>query len=226
MNKIKSLLEKAGCKPELTTAICEAIDNHKVELRAQFESEFKNKIEQAKKVCLEETANHKRELARRVQVFCETKSAAIDAQLAKQSAHSESASSAKLREMRSLLEGVELNGAQNRTATVATAKFQQVNEEKDRAVEKANKCMAVAERTLKENRKLANELNALKKAAANRTPIKESVKQRPNLDNRRPAQRPTTTRHTLLENQDPVPAPRRSQPTTGNSIVDIAASMD
>ena len=79
MNKIKGLLEKAGCNPELVGGICEALDSYKSDLREQFEADYKHRVEQAKKVCIDETESHKRELAKRVQIFCETKAAAIEA---------------------------------------------------------------------------------------------------------------------------------------------------
>ena len=125
MNKIKGLLEKSGCNPELVDKICESLEEYKVTLREQYDSEYKDRIEKAKKVCIEETEAHKRELARRVQIFCETKSAAIEAQIAKQSALSESEAVTRLKNIRSLLEGIEPNGELNGQATAALNKAKQ-----------------------------------------------------------------------------------------------------
>lgn len=228
MNKIKTLLEKANCSPELAESICAALGEYKTTLQEQYEADYRQKLEQAKKVCIDETDSHKRELARRVQIFCETKAAAIDAQLAKQSVHSESVAMTRLKSIQALLEGIEPNGQPNgSTAELERArrKIQQVNEEKARAVEIANRQTALAEKALKANRQLSAKLN---------TVVAESVSVpagKPNraLDTRRKSTQPSTTRQTLLENQDRKP-PAKNQPimtpAKGFGVNDIAANMD
>src|SRR4051812_21734957 len=113
MDKIKQLLLKAGCAADLVNEITESLTVYRETLREQTEANLAAKIEEAKKVCIEETEAHKRELARRLQIFCETKSAAIEAQLAKQSALNESEAEARLRSIQRLLEGLDPNGEQN-----------------------------------------------------------------------------------------------------------------
>lgn len=236
MNKIKTLLDKSGCNPELVDNICEALDSYKTTLREQYEADYKARIEQAKQVCIRETENHKAELARRVQIFCETKAAAIEAQVARQSALSESAAVSKLKNIVSLLEGVEPNGASNGQATAALAKvkskIQQVNEEKQKAVAVANRQVAIAEKALKENRRLATKIADLQRKLEESV-VNESRQPAPRakVDQRRPAARPVTTRQTLLENQDRRPPVKREAPITrasgqGFGIDDIAANMD
>jgi hypothetical protein len=176
MNKILELLTKAGCKPELVQAIGESLEGYKVTIREQFEADYTAKIEQAKKVCIEETETHKRELSRRLQVFLETRSAAIDAHLARQSALSESEALGKLRNVKALVEGVELNAqALNGQATAGTIekakhKIQQLTEERNQAVATANRQNAIAEKVLQRN--LMTEETDLHKA----TVIHESKK--------------------------------------------------
>ncbi len=236
MNKIQSLLEKAGCNPELVGGICEALEEYKSTLREQFEADYNNRIEQAKKVCIRETENHKAELARRVQIFCETKAAAIEAQVARQSALSESAAATKLKTIVNLLEGVEPNGPSNGQATAVLAKvksrLKQVNEEKQKAVEVANRQVAIAEKALKENRRLASEVATLKRKL-DTTVVSESRRSAPIRKQaavqKKPSQ-PMTTRQTLVENQDRRPPARReapiSRPTKGFGVADVAANMD
>ena len=238
MDKIKALLEKAGCNPEVVDSICEALDNYKTTLRESFDSEYQNRVEQAKKVCIEETEAHKRELARRLQIFCETKSAAIEAQLAKQSALSESEAVTKLKNIQSLLEGIEPNGVPNGKATAALNKarfqIQQVNEEKQKAVTVANRQTAIAEKALKENRRLATENTNLKRELTG--VVSESRQVRTSTrridGNRSATSKPVSTRQTLLENQDRRPAVRndsslRTAPAkNGFSVADIAAGID
>lgn len=234
--KIKDLLGKAGCNQELIDNICEALDEFKTTIREQYDSDYKNRVEQAKKVCLEETESHKRELARRLQIFCETKAAAIEAQLAKQSALSESEAVTRLKNIVSLLEGIEPNGQPNGQATAALEKaklkMRQVNEERARAVEVANRQVAIAEKALKENRKLATENAQLKRQLAGGVTT-ESRQQpsRKRIDESRSSEQPMTTRQTLLENQDRR-QPRRNANNVKSaggsrfSINDIAASID
>lgn len=222
MEKIKQLLQKAGVSEELAAKICESLETYKSTLREQFEKEFSGKVEQAKQVCVEETEAHKRELARRLQIFCEAKEQAIEAQLAKQSALSESEAVAKLRSITEMLSGL-ANGTANgqSTAVVEKAKKQirMATEEKNRAVETANRQTAIAEKALKENRRLATEMARLQKMMSGQTVTegrqpKKGKKSR-RIDQGRSKRRPTTSRPTILENQDPRPAPGRgNQPMT------------
>lgn len=233
MDKIKALLEKAGCNPEVIDNICEALDNYKVTIKESFDAEYKARVEEAKKVCVEEVESHKRELGRRLQVWCETKSAAIEAQLAKQSALSEAEAVTKLKNIVSLLEGLEPNGEPNSKATAAIEKarlrLQQVNEEKERAVTVANRQTAIAEKALKENRRLSTEIANLKKQQALVSESRSNAAQR--IDNRKSGNAPATTRQTLLENQDRRPASRKESvtknaPRNGFGVTDIASQMD
>lgn len=245
MDKIRDLMLKAGCKPELVDQIVESLNTYKSTLQEQFEADFTAKVEQAKKVCIEETEAHKRELSRRLQVFLETKSAAIDAHLQRQSALNESAAVSKLRNLKSLLEGVQveqnaaaLNG-QVTPAVVENAKrkIQQLTEERNQAVAVANKKNSIAEKVLKHNRELTTE-NARLKSQLNgaRQPVAEgrgAPRGAQRIDGSRQATRPTTSRPTIVENQERRPAAQNQQGQTrpaaskgGFGVVDIAGSMD
>jgi len=232
MEKIKNLLEQAGVKPDLAKQICESLSTYKQTLREQFESEYSAKVQEAKKVCIEETEAHKCELARRLQIFCEAKGAAIEAQLAKQSALSESEALTKLKSVKGLLEGIAINGGTSgqTTAVIEKAKkqIQLATEEKKRAIETANRQTAIAERALKENRRLTTELTKAK------TVVAEGKQPQPSkrLDQGRKNQgKPVSTRATLLENQDPNPPAKSTKPNTtktgnGYGITDIANMVD
>lgn len=236
MDKIKALLEKAGCKIEVIDSICEALDTYKVSIRESYDAEYKARVEDAKKVCVEEVESHKRELARRLQIFCETKSAAIEAQLAKQSALSESEATTKLKNIMSLLEGVEPNSVANGATTAALKKarhqLQQVNEEKQKAVTVANRQSAIAEKALKQNRRMASEIASLKGKLTEVVSESRAPKLGKRIDTRRSTGTPVTTRQTLLENQDRRPISKnesmiRSEPNkNGFGIADIAEDMD
>lgn len=232
MDKIKALLVKAGCKAELVDQICESMANYKNTIRERCEQEFAAKIEEAKKVCLEETESHKRDLTRRVRIFCETKSAAMDAQIAKKSAHSETAAESRLVQIKNLLEGIEPSGVHNGPAAAelqkAKKQLQIAKEEKARAakaVDVANRQTAIAEKALKYSRALAAENAKLKQQLES---VAVNVPRTRRLDeSRQAAQRPRTTRPTLVEHQDRRAARTPSrQPSSGFGISDIAQSMD
>jgi len=235
MDKIKSLLQKAGVSEELATQICEAMNAYRTTLREEFEREYSAKVQKAKQVCLEETEAHKQELARRLQIFCEAKGTAIEAQLARQSALSESAALTKLQAVRGLLEGVQLDSNNNgqSTAVVEKARKQihEANEAKAKAVEVANRQTAIAEKALKENRRLATELAKLKSLVTEGKKPQGKPQSRRLDESRSRRAQPTTTRQTLVEAQDPRPVQVRQSPQTvgagtGFSVNDIASSMD
>ena len=243
MNKIKALLEKAGVKPELSGKICESLDNFKTSLREQFEKEYAAKVEQAKTVCIEETETHKRELARRVQIFCETKGAAIEAQLAKQSAINESEALTKLNSIAAALRGLEPNGKPSGNVTAVVEKLkrqaQVATEGKNRAIELANRKTAIAEKALKRNRQLTTALQSVheQKTGSQQKSVTESRQsgneQGRRIDGSRSGGRARSTRATLTESQDRRPPQKQggSHVTgTGNgngfNINNIAADID
>jgi hypothetical protein len=237
MKKIKALLEKSGVKPEMSQQICESLESYKKTLREQFESEYSAKIEEAKKICVEETETHKQELARRVQIFCETKSAAVEAVLTRQSAIKESQALAKLKDIVSLVEGIEPNGRPDGEIEAELKKLKRqvkaVNEERKLAVETANRQTALAEKILKKNRSLESTIHKNLQVQVEST-VEESApsKRSRRIDAKRRSGKPVTTRPTILENQDPNPTKQREEShVTGTSgdgfgIPDIAKDMD
>jgi uncharacterized protein YhbP (UPF0306 family) len=230
MDKIKNLLAKAGCNPELVEAIGESFAQYKTSLKEQYEKDFATRIQQAKKVCVEETEAHKRELARRLQIFCEAKTAAIEAQASKQAAMAESVAQEKLNKVHALLEGINLKAEGSKLAGAviekAKAQIRLANEERTRAIEKANRQTAIAEKVLRQNRQLVTENTSLKKRVGSPAPISEGRK----LDTRKRSVQPVSTRATLVENQERR-VPHRDTPLTrtngnGFAVTDIAAAID
>lgn len=233
MDKIKNLLVKAGCSNELVDSICESLSQFKKDLREQYEAEYTSKVEEAKQVCIEETESHKRELARRLTIFCETKGAAIEQQLAKQSALNESEALAKLYAVRSAIDGLP-NGEQNGNVKAVVEKAKQqvklANEARDNAIAKANRQTAIAEKALKTSRELQTRLNKLS-GATRQVATESKTPQSRRIDGSRGKTRtPVSTRPTLVENQDRRQVRPQPQPTTGSGngfgINDIAATME
>lgn len=239
MDKIQALFEKAGIKPELAKQIFESLDKYKTSLREQYESEYAAKVEQAKRVCIEETEAHKRELARRLQIFCETKGAAIEATLAKQSALNESEALTKLNNVAAIVSGLEPNGGANGNVTAVVGKLkrkaQVATEERNKAVELANRKQAIAEKALSHNRQLTTENTHLKRQLGGKpkqtvTESRQGGSRR--IDKNRQSGQARSSRATILENQDRRPPAKSNQPnTTGNgngtySVEGIASTMD
>jgi hypothetical protein len=235
MDKIKALLEKAGSKPELIDKICESLESYKTIIREQLENEYAAKVQEAKQVCIEETESHKRELARRLQIFCETKGAAIESTLAKQSALNESEAFTKLKEIQSLLSGIEPNGMPNGNATATIKKAKQqikvANEARKKAEAIANRQTAIAEKALKANRQLTTKLQKLqtegRKPSKAVSESKQGQRRRIDQNRTRPAQ-VKTSRATLVENQDRRPPARPARPESAKvfGVDQIAQEMD
>jgi hypothetical protein len=183
-------------------------------------------------------------LARRLQVFLETKSAAIDAHLQRQSALNESEAVAKLRKLKSLLEGVQVesngasqNGQLPAVIEKAKQKIQQLTEERDQAIALANKRNAIAEKVLSRNRELVTENARLKsQGSGGKQPVTEgrgAPRGQQRIDGTRRAARPVTSRPTIVENQDrrqAAPAQGGNTRQQGNrggfGIADIAEQID
>lgn len=225
MDKIKTLLEKSGCNPELTDKIVESLSKYKETVRNEFQRDYDAKIAEAKKVCLEETESHKRELARRLQIFCESKSAAIDAELARKSAINESETETRLTKIKQALEGVSsgpvINGDIKTKLQQAKRQIKLANESKEQAIAKANRQIAVANKVLQRNKTLMKENSELKKNA--KVLAESRTSKRPTrLDSGRRTNKPSTARPTIVENQ------QRSRPKAPrpDSIEGIAANME
>jgi hypothetical protein len=226
MDKIKQLLQKCGLSSEVSAELCEAIDNHANMLKEQSDTEFKTRLDKAKKVCFEEVEAHKAELSRRLQIFLEAKNSTIEELVTRQSANKETEAVAKLEKIYALLEGIELNGQSNSELRTEIEKFRKLAEhlveERNKAVSKAKRCIAISERVLKRNRVVERALTESKVAPARTARIDAS---------RSDSQRQTTQR-TLKESVVTAgqPVAKRTAPagtmTPPRSPDDIAAGMD
>lgn len=233
--ELKDLLERAGVAPDFSKKIVESLEAYKTSIREGLEAEFVSKITKAKKICVEETEAYKRDLARRVQIFCETKGAAIEAQIRKQSVQNESLSAGKLTKIAAIVEGIQLDAKDDKRVREQVAKAQQqikqLSESRDEAAELANKQTAIARKLLAESKELEVENQRLKKMLSVRTlneersiaPAKDGM-----LPRKRAAQNVVTTRPTLVENQDPTSTPKQAAiPVNGGyNINSIAANLD
>ena len=233
--ELRTLLEKAGVKPDFSKKIVESLEIYKSNIQETLEADFISKVTKAKKICVEETESFKRDLARRVQIFCETKGSAIETQMRKQSVRNESMSSSKLTKIASLVEGIELNakddGKLREQVRSATVRIRELSESKDKTAELANRQTAIARKLLSESKDLETENMRLKKMLSVQT-LNEQRTTAPRrigmLPRNRVTQNVHTTRPTLVESQDPISPPRQAAIAVkgGYNINSIAADLD
>lgn len=180
MEKIRTLLEQIGGSKELVDQIMESLEQFKMKAKSDVKEEFTNRVEKAKEVCIEELEDYKKKLARKVEVYLESKEEQIRRQIEKQVAIRDSEAEAKLQSIAGLLEGVEVDAeGTNRDLQAAKKRVKELTEslKKTRTqakvlAEKVNRSYAIAERTLERNKVLAEELQK----ATNSEIVEEDVK--------------------------------------------------
>lgn len=226
MDKIKELLKKCNLSDEAAQKICESLDRYATTLKQQYDEEFRGRLKEAKKVCLDETNAHKAELARRLQVFLEAKSAAIEEQIARQAANKKAEAVARLEKIQGLLEGIEPSGQSSSELQAEVAKLKRVAEhlveERNKAIEKARKMQAISERVLNRNRELTKSLTE------GRTTTRKPVNT-PRVPAKRGVASRKTTQRTLAENVDRQPRPPVQRPKSLGALrtpEDIANAID
>jgi hypothetical protein len=166
MEKIKELLEKIGASEELANALCEHLEHYSNDLKAQFDRDLKEKVEKAKQICIEEVAREKVNLARKVQIFLESKAKGIEQAMAKQRVAEDTEATAKLKKAKALLEDIDIEGGATSRELLALQKkaerlekaFGTVREERDRAVQRANRANGIAVKVLKKNQVMESTL--------------------------------------------------------------------
>jgi len=119
MDKIAELLKQLGVSDEGIKQIIESLDSFQVSTEKKYEDQFQNRLEKAKQVCLEEVENYKIELRRKVEIFFESRTNAVNREAQRQAAIGESGANKTLRELKSLLDGVPLEGVSGATQALA-----------------------------------------------------------------------------------------------------------
>lgn len=209
MDKIKALMVKCGLSLEAAGQICESIQAYNDDKDRTRQAEFNARLSEAKRICVEELQASQAELARRLQVFCEAKGISIEKVIAKQSAIKESAALSKLRDIQSVLVGVQPKGEQNGDLSAEVNKLKRqlnaMREERDRAVTTSNRSTAAANKVLERNRELTRMLSAGRPKRVQAESVakpKQQPRPQTRLDSGRSGGNAQTTRSTLVENQD------------------------
>jgi len=245
MDKLKNYLKELGGSDELISAISEELNRFGTDLKSQYERDFENKLSKVKTVCKEAVQKEKAVLARKVSVFLESKLEVIERAAEKQRLQEETEATAKLKGLRALLEGVQLDAGGN-SRELQTAKkqigrltkaFKSLQEERDMAVRKANSANDVALKVLQKNRllegkaKAANLLSEGKGKGKAKPQGSKRNKGKPLNEERKPQkrrlaenrQRPAKSKTTR---QSPASSEVRSANKGDSQIANIAASMD
>lgn len=148
---------KLGSSNDLAEAIAEEFVKYQRSVKEEYESEYKRRIQAAKQICLEEVKKEKARLARKVEVYLESKQTEISEAANRIIRSEESESSAKLKQIRGLLEGIDIGGDSDRDSKIEDLEnqvgrlrkaVQTFREERDSAVEKANRANKIAESAL------------------------------------------------------------------------------
>lgn len=170
MNKLKALLKELGGSDELVGAISEQFKSYALGIKEQYDAEFANKVNKARAICLEAVNKEKAEMARKFAIYLESKQDHFDRAAERQRLNEESESTNKLKHVKAMLEGIDLNdGGQSRDLQVArkqVARLQQavgtLKEERNVAVKKANKANEIATKFAKKNRVLESKTRGSK----------------------------------------------------------------
>lgn len=161
MNAILGLLKQMNASEELAKSIAESLESYVAEQKAILEESYKNKLAQARALMLEEFNKTKTALAKKVSIFFEARADKIESQMAKQVAIRESAAEASLRDIKALLEGLQVNAngdvdlqALQKELSSLRKQVGVLREQRETAVVKANRADKIARKVLERNRTL------------------------------------------------------------------------
>jgi Zn-dependent oligopeptidase len=240
LTKMTGLLKQMGASEEMTKQFGELLESYVAEQKTIVETKYTEKLNAAKALCLEETTRFKTQLAKRVQIFFEARAEKIETQMAKQVAIRESSAEADLKNIKALLEGVQVNAkgevdlkAIQKQLGLLTKKASVLKEERDLAVTKANRANQIAQKALARNRLLeeAAKKTAPTIAEGKRTPAATATptpKQIPVRKTGGQSQTPTTVMTEGVQAGRPQPKPPTQQPTGSMAAWDpnnVAANM-
>jgi hypothetical protein len=250
MEKIIELLKQIGASDDLAKQLCEELKRHDLNLHEKYEKLYKQKLDEAKKICVEEVNKFKSDMARKVSVFLESKVGQIEKRVEQQKAVEELEASSKLRQVREITEGVEVADdaelkALREKVETQDAKIKTLAEEKKKAEVSANRANEMAleiirehksviasapktektEQAKPEEKKVVTEGKATEagKAGEKKNDAQKTLKE--NIEKKRrmiSTARPMTTRKTLVESQVPATEKKVEGIVADNDIASIA----
>lgn len=166
LSKIESILKKMNISEAAIAEFTNVVNEHFTAKEKALKEEFTQRLNKAKQVCVEEVETHKAALSRGVQRFLEAKVTTIEKVASKKHAIEESEATTKLKQLKALLEGINVDGAANAQA------IQAVKEEKA-AVEK--QLVESREALQREKAKTAKLSEIAEKSVARQTAMEAKV---------------------------------------------------
>lgn len=187
MEKLKQLFKQAGVSEALSESIIEEIALHDKAVKEDYDRRFQERLAKAESVCKNLVNKEKVRLAKKVAVYLEAKSAHVDRTAEKLRLNEDTEATSKLKRVRALLEGINLDDpGQNRELQAARkqiARMQQavstLREERNALVTKANQANEIAVKHLKKSRILESQLKAATTLNESKTPSKPAAKPKP-----------------------------------------------
>lgn len=119
LSKIEAVLKKMNISEAAVKEFTGVVNEHFTTKEKALKEEFTQRLNKAKQVCVEEVESHKAALSRGVQRFLEAKVTSIEKVASKKHAIEESEATTKLKQLKALLEGINVDGAQNAQALQA-----------------------------------------------------------------------------------------------------------
>jgi hypothetical protein len=224
MNKFEEILQKLGATPELTKQFQESIDSYRDDVKSTLEEQYKVKLSNAKKVCVEEIEKTKADLCRKCEIFLEARLSTINREAQKAAAIGESDASKTLRELKALVEGVDIRGNQNidqaaiaelKQLRVAVRQLKEASEKSEMARGRANQ---IALKVLQRNKILEGKFTT----PAPKPTVSEAKAGTGLASIRTAGITPKTARAPITETLAK-PAPRAAQAAQEPVDVDVAA---
>jgi chromosome segregation ATPase len=231
LSKIEAILKKMSISEEAIKEFTSTVNEHFTTKEKALKEEFTQRLNKAKQVCVEEVESHKANLSRGVQRFLEAKVTTIEKAASKKHAIEESEATTKLKHLKALLEGINVDSAQTNQALQA-AKEEKATVEKQlsesrealqREKAKAGKLSEIAEKSMIRQKDLEGKLQLVEKKLeeSKATPVKEKTL----AEEKQPAAKPQTV--VAEEKQNAAkPAAKPAQDEPSNEIDDIAQSLE
>jgi len=219
MDKIKDLLKQLGASEDLSNAVVTELTAYDKRTQVKYDEEFKKRLEKAKQVCLEEFESEKKKLARKIEIFLESRVAKIDREAQRQAAIGESESAKTLRLVKRAVDGVPIDGTTQAFQAVKVenkrlrVRLNQILEEGGKFKAEAQRANTIAQKALERNRLLESRKTET---------VTEENKDLASLKVK--SEEPKTTRKVMVESQEPA---RPKPANTGDpEIMQIASEVD
>ena len=170
LSKVDALLKQMGISEEARKEFISVCESWHGSEKDKFKKEYEIALNKAKKVCLEETEAHKAALSRGVQLFLEKQLDNIHKASEKQMAIAEPEAVNLLKKVKSVMSGIDIDGAANAQALQAESKknallvqkISKLEESLERERAKAAKLGELTEKAISRQKSLEKDLHESK----------------------------------------------------------------